>query len=228
MPAWKQWRRELRGKKASGKLERALCSQLIRAADPMAFDFGSDILVDAMRAAKPTAADDVRVAGVSRAEAQTQSEAAHTPFRNALIGGGEGAKIAGREETVLRKFEATVLTTFIQHMLPKNADSVFGEGLSGDMWKSQMAEQIATQLAERGGIGIADRLLKERQKLGDESVPVSGLADPSSAIVANQSIDGATRYLQSVERDVLGLVGGDPKDDNRSGRAIISDAGPGR
>ncbi len=31
-----------------------------------------------------------------------------------------------------------VLQTFIQNMLPKNTEGVYGEGLSGDMWKSMM------------------------------------------------------------------------------------------
>jgi Rod binding domain-containing protein len=55
-----------------------------------------------------------------------------------------------------QKFEAFVLQTFIQDMMPETAESVYGSGVSGDFWKSMMAEKIAEQVAQRGSIGIAD------------------------------------------------------------------------
>jgi Rod binding domain-containing protein len=61
--------------------------------------------------------------------------------------------------TAFRKFEAMVLQSFLQSMLPSENEAVYGEGLAGDMWRSMMAEQIAGVMAERGGIGIADRIL---------------------------------------------------------------------
>ena len=36
-------------------------------------------------------------------------------------------------------FEAMVLQTFIQTMLPKDAEAVYGKGMAGDMWKSMMS-----------------------------------------------------------------------------------------
>lgn len=55
-----------------------------------------------------------------------------------------------------QKFEAFVLQSFIQEMMPEAQESVFGSGVSGDFWKSMMSEKIAEQVAERGSIGIAD------------------------------------------------------------------------
>ena len=57
-----------------------------------------------------------------------------------------------------QKFEAFVLQSFIQEMMPETQESVFGSGVSGDFWKSMMAEKIAEQVAERGGLGIADTI----------------------------------------------------------------------
>ena len=57
-----------------------------------------------------------------------------------------------------RQFEAFVLQTFIESMLPKDANHVFGDGIAGSFWSSMLAEQIAGQLAEAGGLGIADTL----------------------------------------------------------------------
>lgn len=55
-----------------------------------------------------------------------------------------------------QKFEAFVLQSFIQDMMPKTSEGVFGSGIAGDFWKSMMAEKVAEQVAERGSIGIAD------------------------------------------------------------------------
>lgn len=57
-----------------------------------------------------------------------------------------------------QKFEAFVLQSFIQEMMPDEAEGVFGSGISGDFWKSMMAEKIAEQVASRGGVGIAQTL----------------------------------------------------------------------
>lgn len=55
-----------------------------------------------------------------------------------------------------QKFESFVLQTFIQEMMPKQAEGVFGSGVAGDFWRSMMAEKMAEQVAERGELGIAD------------------------------------------------------------------------
>lgn len=55
-----------------------------------------------------------------------------------------------------QKFEAFVLQTFIQDMMPKTTEGVFGSGIAGDFWRSLMSEKIAEQVAERGSLGIAD------------------------------------------------------------------------
>lgn len=77
-----------------------------------------------------------------------------------------GAALANRPGRVreapdaAQKFEAFVLQTFIQEMLPKEAEGVFGSGVSGDFWKSLMSEKMAEQVAERGNLGIADLVRK--------------------------------------------------------------------
>jgi flagellar protein FlgJ len=55
-----------------------------------------------------------------------------------------------------QKFEAFVLQSFIQEMMPDEAEGVYGSGVSGDFWKSMMAEKIAEQVAERGSLGVAN------------------------------------------------------------------------
>lgn len=60
-----------------------------------------------------------------------------------------------------KKFEAFVLQTFIQEMMPEDTESVYGKGFAGDVWKSMLAEKLAEVVAKSGGIGIAD-LLEQR------------------------------------------------------------------
>jgi peptidoglycan hydrolase FlgJ len=59
---------------------------------------------------------------------------------------------------VYRKFEAFILQTFVETMLPKESEEVFGKGTAGGVWKSMLAEQLGSQLAKGNGIGIAKQL----------------------------------------------------------------------
>jgi hypothetical protein len=68
------------------------------------------------------------------------------------------------------KFEAFILQTFMETMLPKD-DKIFGKGTAGNVWRSMLAEQLGTQLAKAGGIGIA-RMLAKSSPTG-EVVPSS-------------------------------------------------------
>lgn len=56
------------------------------------------------------------------------------------------------------QFEAFVLQSFVQSMLPKNATNVFGSGSAGEFWKSMLAEKMGDELARSGQVGIARRL----------------------------------------------------------------------
>jgi flagellar protein FlgJ len=93
------------------------------------------------------------------------------------------SKLAGPDagpRAAFEKFESFVLQTFIQSMLPQDTESVYGEGLSGDMWKSLLAEHIAADMTKAGGIGIADRILADYYRRGEEIVPLTGAGDEAS------------------------------------------------
>ncbi|WP_295556050.1 rod-binding protein [uncultured Hyphomicrobium sp.] len=80
---------------------------------------------------------------------------AQAPSASALASRAAPARKTG---DAAQKFEAFVLQSFIQEMMPETQESVFGAGISGDFWKSMMAEKIADQVAARGNIGIADTI----------------------------------------------------------------------
>ncbi len=70
---------------------------------------------------------------------------------------------ATKQAEAFRQFESFILQSFIENMLPKNAESVFGSGTAGGVWKSMMAEKLADQISRSGGIGIAQRIAKGSQ-----------------------------------------------------------------
>ncbi len=58
----------------------------------------------------------------------------------------------------MEKMEAFFLQTVVDEILPKDAESVFGSGLAGDVWKSMLAEHVAAEIAKSMKFGIAERL----------------------------------------------------------------------
>ncbi|OYW50112.1 MAG: hypothetical protein B7X99_00430 [Rhizobiales bacterium 17-65-6] len=67
-------------------------------------------------------------------------------------------KSATGNAKTMQQFEAMVLSTFVQSMLPTNATNVYGSGTAGDVWKSMLSQHIAGEMAKGGGIGIAQRV----------------------------------------------------------------------
>src|SRR5690606_23711272 len=112
-----------------------------------------DIVLDVMRAADP---ERVEAARAQLQWAAQSTAGADAPFQMAAAAAPKPAD--GGAGEAYRQFEAMVLGTFVQSMLPDEASSVYGEGLAGDMWKSILGQHLGEAISERGGIGIANRL----------------------------------------------------------------------
>ncbi|HEY0331516.1 MAG TPA: rod-binding protein [Rhodopseudomonas sp.] len=82
----------------------------------------------------------------------------------ALDGAGHApiVKASGGNAAVYRKFEAFILQMFVESMLPKDANEVFGKGTAGTVWRSMLAEQIGNEMSKGNGIGIAKQLANSR------------------------------------------------------------------
>ena len=71
-----------------------------------------------------------------------------------------GASVAVRAEPkspatlAAEKFEAFVLQTWLEALLPKTEGGSFGTDGSANVWRSMMAEQLGLQLARSGGVGL--------------------------------------------------------------------------
>ena len=58
-----------------------------------------------------------------------------------------------------RQFEAMALSNMLEAAMPGD-DNFFGKGVAGSTWKSMMIDQIASELAKHGGVGIASELAR--------------------------------------------------------------------
>lgn len=154
----------------------------------MAISPPSDIVLDVARAAEPASVEAARAALMKRVSAGANAVAE-------IFSPGETAPTTTATPTTksqaaepFRKFEAMVLQQFVQTMLPAQDSAVYGKGLAGDMWKSMMAEKIANVMAERGGIGIADRILGDHYMKGERAAPVGPVSNsPDRAELDQQS-----------------------------------------
>jgi len=100
--------------------------------------------------------------GKAKAAADQSTAKATEPQSTAVNGAPVQVIKAPASGEVYRKFEAFILQTFVETMLPKESEEVFGKGTAGGVWKSMLAEQLGAQLAKGKGIGIAKQLAAAR------------------------------------------------------------------
>ena len=79
---------------------------------------------------------------------------------------------SGDNVEAYKKFEAFMLQTFIQNMFTTDTPSVFGKGQAGEFWKSMMAESMAKEMADHGGIGVA-KMLENNQQMRQANVELT-------------------------------------------------------
>lgn len=143
----------------------------------MAISPPGDIVLDVARAAGPEAIDAARerlAARTASAAGPARAFAADMPADASAV----APRVAARPSTSpFQKFEAMVLQTFVQDMLPSQAEDIYGKGVAGDMWKSMLAEKLADAMAARGGIGIASGLLGAHYSRGNAMLPVGAVSD---------------------------------------------------
>jgi peptidoglycan hydrolase FlgJ len=128
---------------------------------PLAINPASDIVLGSMLAADPdkyrAAAEKLRRLAAAAAD---RAASPAPPIRTQAALSSAAATIPQQRLAgdAFGRLEAFVLQTFIQSMLPANAETVFGKGTAGEVWKSMLAEQLANQMALSGQLGLAKRL----------------------------------------------------------------------
>jgi hypothetical protein len=157
----------------------------------VAINPSSDIVFDVARAADPekyraaverlarlrAAASGDGASAPTAAQAPPAGPPLVTAERAVPVYGGPPTQSL-RQLDAYGQFEAFVLQTLIQSMLPKNATTVFGKGSAGEFWKSMLAERLGHELARSGQVGIAQRLAVSGNRAAEpEADAVAGVAD---------------------------------------------------
>jgi Rod binding domain-containing protein len=187
----------------------------------------SDIVLDVAKAADPVkslvAAERLtRLAGGDAAAADfsdlvhsmrtPSADASGMRTQMAIANVGRGmlpsAKVDAKAAAAYRNVEAFFLKDMIESIMPKNANSVFGKGTAGDMWKSMLAEQIANQVAKTSPLGIAKMIAaahppgvkKDTQTFNAAAAAAQATTKPEA--VAAPSVQEPTAQESSVKEPV--------------------------
>lgn len=170
----------------------------------MAISPPSDIVLDVAKAVEPSGVQAARAALVNR----TNNVAGAFSLGEAAFSAGASRqpdKVS--PDAGMKRFEAMVLQTFIENMMPKNTESVYGKGMAGDMWKSMMAEQMANATANAGGIGIAKSLMRDHYVKNDKAVPVGVVTGGPDQAALDQQASQTTAMLQEMQRKMVQSLG---------------------
>lgn len=163
----------------------------------MAISPPSDLVLDVVRAADPMElqaaqeklkANRAAFAATSLAEKGAGFGAAMDKLGSAEFLAGSGNVHADTKGAKMpeayRKFEASVLTTFVKSMLPTESEEVYGKGNAGEIWKSMMAEQFAGVMSKNGGIGIAEQMFSQSVAKAQNKAIVNAEADQNDHSLA--------------------------------------------
>jgi hypothetical protein len=137
-----------------------IISDVARAADPACLQAASRKLMDGASPVEGASFDET-VRAISEKPPMMAGADIYS-LRNSLRNDAESAG-AENARQAHQEFEAYILQTFVESMLPKEAENTYGKGNAGSIWKSMLAEQIGAQLSKAGGIGIADKLFNVRK-----------------------------------------------------------------
>jgi Rod binding domain-containing protein len=137
-----------------------IVNDVARAADPARYQAAAQKLLDGASAVDGVSFEDA-VKSIAGQPLMASGADIYT-LRNSLRNDAESTG-AARAKKAHQEFEAYILQTFVESMLPKDAENTYGKGNAGSIWKSMMAEQIGAQISRVGGIGIAKQLLGSRE-----------------------------------------------------------------
>ncbi len=136
----------------------------------------SDIILDVARAADPQrlAAATNRLQAFAQgksdvspafADAMSRARVARGPLDPATTlarlsdnGTQRRTQEADSAAAPFRQFEAVVLRSFVESMMPSKNEVAFGKGTAGQIWKGLLADEISQAVARAGGVGIAKQV----------------------------------------------------------------------
>lgn len=131
----------------------------------------TDLVLDVGRAADPSKRDAAlnrleRMSGAASAEKFSADSPTSSRALRSSPYGAMSTHAASRMPTtsahasteapaVYKKFEAFILQTWLETLLPKLEGGAYGHDNAGGVWRSMMAEQLGDQLAKSDSLGLA-------------------------------------------------------------------------
>jgi Rod binding domain-containing protein len=175
----------------------------------MAFNPRTDVVLEVAIAADPSratlAAQRLNALAGSNApagdfaadldRAAAPGSATTAPLANAADARSHLAEAPGGPDKLRQaktQFEAMMLNSFVGDLLPKDSGEVFGQGMAGDMWRSMLAEQVSTQIAKSGKLGLARRLFATH-----EIAPQSGRFGEAAKTVSESAAQMSANILSA-------------------------------
>ncbi len=86
---------------------------------------------------------------------------------------------SARSLKAFQQYEAFVMQSFVESMMPKGANATYGKGTAGEFWKSMMAQEMGKEISKSTRLGIAETALARTVQTRPEIV-----ATPRSKAVA--------------------------------------------
>ncbi len=76
---------------------------------------------------------------------------------NLTSSGGSQLNRIGKVKTLANDLEASFISEFLNHTLPKNSTSFFGGGSGEDQFSSFLNEAYAQEIVKSGGFGLSEK-----------------------------------------------------------------------
>ena len=96
---------------------------------------------------------------------------------SALTTHGGALTDLGRARAQATELEGVFLNTLMKEMFSslKTDENAFGGGFAEDTWRGMQAEQMASAMAESGGIGLADSIIGDLLALQEGAAPTTSI-----------------------------------------------------
>lgn len=147
-----------------------------RAADPARYQNAVEKLAKTHAGGEAAAFSEVLSSVDKPAQAQGVRFDRHSALADMRSGESAEKSATSAAKKTYRDFESFFLQSLFQLMLPQDGSSIYGKGTAGEFWKSLFAENLGKELADAGGIGVADQLLASRSQASRRVAEVEGSA----------------------------------------------------
>lgn len=96
-----------------------------------------------------------------------------------------------------KEFEAFLLQSFIESILPKDSAGFFGGGTAGEFWKSMFAEHVGRELAQSSALGIAEQIADHKARVDKARAAHPALSGPPAQSAPAAALTGPAEALRA-------------------------------